>query len=259
VDVARLEAELKPVIDGIFHEARKEGRREPAEAYAYDAFFQRLDRTESSPSDPGCKGRHQGAKVIARVDLRALDRGHVEVGEVCEIAGHGPVAVSEIWRLIDGGAFVAGLLTDGTDIQKVQHLGRHPTALQRTVLEWETAGTCVVEGCTNRTIIEIDHTDDWAHTHITQIRDLAGTCRSCHAKKTHEDYRLGPRLANGKRRLIPPHAPTRDTRGGTPEAPAHDGSSTTDSTDTDSTEGPIRPGDALGPNDPDQPGLFDTS
>ena len=172
VDVARLEAELKPIIDGIFQQARREGRREPAEAYGYDAVFQLVDRAQGSTAEGGKRDRHQGAKVIARVDLRALDRGHVAPGEVCEIAGHGPVAVSEVWNLIDGGAFIAGLLTDGADIQKVQHLGRHPTALQRTVLEWETAGTCVVEGCTNRTIIEIDHTDDWAHTHITQILSL---------------------------------------------------------------------------------------
>ena len=237
VDIARLEAELRPIIDGIFQQARREGRREPAEAYGYDAFFELVDRAQGSTGDGKvqngkARDRHQGAKVIARVDLTALDRGHVEPGEVCEIAGHGPVAVSEIWQLIDGGAFIAGILTDGTDIQKVQHLGRHPTVLQRTVLEWETAGTCVVEGCTNRAIIEIDHTDDWAHTHLTQIRDLAGPCRTCHAKKTYEGYRLGPRLPNGKRRLIPPDRATGPTGGGTPEAPT--------------------------PDDPDQPGLFDT-
>jgi len=254
--VARLEAELKPIIDSVFQEARREGRRESPEAYGYDAFFELVDRSRGSDGGDGkARDRHQGAKVIARVDLTALDRGHVAAGEVCEIAGHGPVAVSEIWKLIDGGAFIAGLLTHGTDIQKVQHLGRHPTALQRTVLEWETAGTCVVEGCTNRTIIEIDHTDDWAHTHITQIRDLAGTCRTCHAKKTYDGYRLGPRMANGKRKLIPPDRPAGPTGGGTPEAPGDDAPDP----ELDTRPDERRPRDASGPHDPDQPGLFDTS
>jgi hypothetical protein len=225
VDVARLEAMLKPVTNRIFHEARKEGRRESGGAYAYDALFQLLDRGNSSTSggDGKQRDRHRNTEVIVRADLRALDRGHLEPGEVCEIAGHGPVAVAEVWDMIDGGAFVAGILTDGTDIQKVQHLGRRPTALQRTVLAWETAGTCVVEGCTNTAVIEIDHVDDWADTHITQIRDLAATCRNCHAKKTYDGYTLGPRLANGGRKLLAPRAPgAGPPHAGTPEAPAPD-------------------------------------
>ena len=142
--------------------------------------------------------------MIVRADLGALDRGQVAPGELCEIAGQGPVPVADVWNMIDGGAFVAGIVTHGTDIMSVQHLGRHPTVLQRTVLEWETAGTCAVEGCTNTVAIEIDHTKDWITTLITQLADLAGLCRHCHHLKTHRGYTLGPRQPNGKRRLIPP-------------------------------------------------------
>jgi hypothetical protein len=201
-DIARLEATLKPIIDGIFHDARRDGRREPFEAYAYDALLTLADRDVSGAGGGG--DRYRNAKVIVRADLAALDRGHTEPGEVCEIAGHGPIAVAEAWRIIDGGAFVAGIVTDGADIAAVRHLGRKPTVLQRTVLEWETAGTCAVEGCTNRAAIEIDHVEDWADTLVTQIEHLAALCRTCHAKKTYEGYRLGPRLTNGTRKLIPP-------------------------------------------------------
>jgi hypothetical protein len=153
--------------------------------------------------------------VIVRADLAALDRGHVEPGELCEIAGHGPVPIADVWDMIDGGAFIAGILTRGTDIVALRHLGRRPTALQRTVLEWETAGTCAVEGCTNAVRIEIDHVDPWARTHTTDIDQLAGLCVHCHRRKTHEGFTLGPRLPTGKRRLHSPgrpHAsPTSDT------------------------------------------------
>ena len=142
--------------------------------------------------------------MIVRADLGALDRGQVAPGELCEIAGQGPIPVGDVWNMIDGGAFVAGIVTNGTDIVSVQHLGRRPTVLQRTVLEWETAGTCAVEGCTNTVAIEIDHAKDWITTLITQISDLAGLCRHCHHLKTHRGYTLGPRQPNGKRKLIPP-------------------------------------------------------
>jgi hypothetical protein len=248
-DIARLEATLKPIIDGIFHDARRDGRREPFEAYAYDALLALADRDVSGAGGSG--DRYRNAKVIVRADLAALDRGHTEPGEVCEIAGHGPIAVAEAWRIIDGGAFVAGIVADGADIAAVRHLGRRPTVLQRTVLEWETAGTCAVEGCTNRAAIEIDHVEDWADTLVTQIEHLAALCRTCHAKKTYEGYRLGPRLTNGTRKLIPPYPP------GSPPPPGQpDRSGVCDERDP---AAPARPGDALGPHDPEQPGLFDTS
>jgi hypothetical protein len=248
-DIARLEATLKPIIDDIFHDARRDGRREPFEAYAYDALLTLADRDGDGAGGGG--DRYRNAKVIVRADLAALDRGHTEPGEVCEIAGHGPIAVAEAWRIIDGGAFVAGIVADGADIAAVRHLGRRPTVLQRTVLEWETAGTCAVEGCTNRAAIEIDHVEDWADTLVTQIEHLAALCRTCHAKKTYEGYRLGPRLANGTRKLIPPHPP------GSPPPPGQpDRSGVCDERDL---AAPARPGDALGPHDPEQPGLFDTS
>jgi hypothetical protein len=159
----------------------------------------------SSSEDAARAGDGHGhAKVIVRADLGALDRGHVELGELCEIAGHGPIPVADVWDMIDGAAFIAAILTEGTDIVALRHLGRRPTVLQRTVLEWETAGTCAVQGCTNTTRVEIDHVTDWADTHVTDIDHLAGICIHCHRKKTHQGFTLGPRLPNGQRQLHPP-------------------------------------------------------
>jgi hypothetical protein len=247
-DIARLEAALKPILNDIFQDARQEGRREPVDAYTFDALLTLTNR--GAAGGTGASGRHPGreasasrdtdaagdarpgdepapsrgedapgdrprrstdrhghAKVIVRADLAALDRGHVQPGERCEIAGHGPVPVADVWDMIDGGAFIAGILTDGTDIVALRHLGRRPSVLQRTVLEWETAGTCAVEGCTDNVRIEIDHVDPWARTHTTDIDHLAGICVHCHRRKTHHGYTLGPRLRTGKRRLHPPRHP----------------------------------------------------
>jgi hypothetical protein len=228
-DIARLEAALKPILDDIFQDARQQGRREPVDAYTYDALMTLTERGAIGGRHPGTSSggdsaadtpsgeeqdtprgarrtsdRHSHAKVIVRADLAALDRGHTEPGELCEIAGHGPIPVADVWDMIDGGAFIAGIVTRGTDIVALRHLGRRPTALQRTVLEWETAGTCAVEGCTNTVRIEIDHVDPWARTHTTDIDQLAGICSKCHRRKTHHGFTLGPRLPTGKRRLHPP-------------------------------------------------------
>ena len=151
--------------------------------------------------------------MIVRVDLTALDRGSVAPGEVCEIAGQGPIPVADAWRMIDGDAFIAAVTTKGTEIDKVVHLGRRPTVLQRTALEWFSAGECSIEGCTNPARIEVDHVADWADTRITALPDLASPCGHHHDLKTHHGYTFGPRLPSGKRRLIPPEG--LDPSGGT--------------------------------------------
>jgi hypothetical protein len=209
--VAQLEAEQAKV----FAEAKARGERESAEAYAADAFFRIADRGAGKASVADGEAGSSGAvgedwsfvKTIVRVDLGALDRGAVAPGEVCEIAGRGPVPVADVWRMIDGDAFVAAVTTYGTEIDKVVHLGRRPTVLQRTALEWFSAGECSIEGCTSPARIEIDHVADWADTHITTLSELASPCGHHHDLKTHHGHTFGPRLPSGKRQLIPPDDP----------------------------------------------------
>ena len=196
---ARLMALIDAQKDKIFHDARTAGVREPAEAYAADALAALADvpsrstrsaRPRRVPSDAG-RGAASGAggtdaahgtddiadtgedwsftKMIVRVDLTALDRGVMAPGEVCEIAGQGPIPVADAWRMIDGDAFITSVTTKGTEIDKVIHLGRKPTVLQKTALEWFSAGECSTVGCTNPARIEIDHVADWADTHILSL------------------------------------------------------------------------------------------
>ncbi len=210
---ARLMALIDAQKDKIFHDARTAGVREPSEAYAADALAALADLPSRSKGsgkeatgDDTCGSGEDWSftKLIVRVDLAALDRGSVEPGEVCEIAGQGPIPVADVWRMIDGDAFVAAVTTKGTEIDKVVHLGRKPTVLQRTALEWFSAGECSIEGCTNPARIEIDHVADWADAKITRLPDLASPCGHHHDLKTRHGYTFGPRLPGGKRRLIPP-------------------------------------------------------
>ncbi len=106
--------------------------------------------------------------------------------------------------MIDGDAFVAAIATRGTEVTKLVHLGRKPTVLQRTALEWLSAGECSAEGCTSKARLEIDHIADWADTHRTELGQITGPCGRCHDLKTHHGWAWGPLLPSGKRRLIPP-------------------------------------------------------
>jgi hypothetical protein len=54
------------------------------------------------------------------VDHAALVRGHTATGEVCEIAGVGPIPVATA-RALAIDAYLRVLVTDGTDITAVAH------------------------------------------------------------------------------------------------------------------------------------------
>ena len=85
----------RPIVDELFKAARAEGRHEPYEAYAFDAFIELARRTATSQSPDAepikTKTNTTPARHLAviRVDHEALRRGAVEGDEVCEIAGLG--------------------------------------------------------------------------------------------------------------------------------------------------------------------------
>lgn len=116
----KLDASLQPVIDRLFDSARRDGVREPVEAYAADALIELA--TTGAGDDNESSGRRrpsraQESKIIALIDHRALCRGHVEGTETCEIAGVGPVPVSTVHAMM-ADAFLAAVVTDGTDVYR---------------------------------------------------------------------------------------------------------------------------------------------
>ncbi len=187
--MSEVDAALKPRIDRAFADARDAGRFEPVEAYAADVVRDQL--LGGTPA--GVKGSGQAVrpekKVIALIDVAALNRGSVQDGETCEIAGVGPVSVSAVRALLSE-AFLAVVIRDGVDVLNVTHLGRQVTAAQRTALE---ARGAACEVCGSRHLLDIDHNEGWALTHDTRLEDLAWVCWHCHHTKTRYDLRLeGP-------------------------------------------------------------------
>jgi len=209
---AQVMAALAPLRDRVFAAARSEGRREPLEAYAADALVGVVcgTDTESRP--------RAGAKVIARVDLATLLRGHPLDGETCEIAGFGPVAVSAVRDLMDtGDPFLAAVATSGEAVVGVAHLGRRPRAVQRTALEW-LYPTCAAEGCTTTAWLENDHRLDWADSHITVFDLLDRLCSHHHHRKTLDGWALVD--GRGKRAFVSPGDPRHPSRAHDPPSAA---------------------------------------
>ncbi|MGH8774753.1 MAG: DUF222 domain-containing protein [Jiangellaceae bacterium] len=223
---AALNTALDPIIDEIFRAARRAGRQEPYEAYAFDALLALADRAGAQPgagssadgatdglsthTDSGerpfvtVQGKRPNARYLAllRVDVEALRRGAVAGEQLCEVTGVGPVPVSVARRLL-GDAVLKLVITRGVDVCNVTHLGRGPTAAQRVALAWTRPG-CTVEGCV-RTRVEFDHRMDWKDTRHTRLDELDPLCAYHHDLKTRLGWALVP--GHGKRLFVPPDDP----------------------------------------------------
>ena len=197
---AKFMARLRPLIDSIFKKARAEDRHEPLEAYAFDALMRLGEDDENERPKP----RAGTTKVLVRVDLETLVRGRPDAGEVCEIAGFGPVPVSVVEEILaQGDTFLAAVLTRGVKVTGVAHLGRRPTVAQVSGLQW-LYPSCAVEGC-SVPARQWDHRDDWADTHRTPFDGLDGYCCHHHDLKTYEGWGLVEGV--GKRAFVAPDDP----------------------------------------------------
>ena len=162
-------------------------------------LFQSPADTPAPPPPPAAPTATR-SKVIVRIDLGALLRGQPVTGEVCEIAGFGPVAVSAVKDMIDtGDPFLAAVATNGDQVLGVAHMGRKPNAAQQTALEW-LYPTCAVEGCSTSVGLENDHRIDWAHTHFTLLDLTDRLCGHHHKLKTTKGWSLVE--GRGKRAFV---------------------------------------------------------
>ena len=144
-------------------------------------------------------------RVMVRVDLDALLRGVTLEGELCEIAGYGPVPVSVVEDLLaTENPFIVGILTKAQALVGVYHHGRHPNAYQRSALDF-LYPTCAAEGCSSRDGLQYDHRHDYAKTHFTVFDLLDRLCRHHHRMKTQDGWALVE--GNGKRAFVAPHDP----------------------------------------------------
>lgn len=136
--VNRLDAET----DRIRRAERRDGTDEPRSAHAADALVAMVAG--------GGRPKATSAELVVVCDLGAFRRGHLHEGEVCHLAGGGPVPV-EVARRVGADAFLKAVVHDGVRIDTVAHLGRHIPAELRTALELGPAPdfdgvSCVDEG-----------------------------------------------------------------------------------------------------------------
>ncbi len=247
-DVAEIWSIVQGHANTEFDRARLEGRREPEEAYLADGLLAAVragagiapeepaaaeeerrggdepagdaaperstQGSEPVPMKTGRVRKPTPTKVVVRIDWDALVRGWPIEGEVCEIPGLGPVAVSAVQTMIaSGDAFLAGVVTKGVDVASVFHLGRRPTVYQGTALDW-TSPTCTTLGCNNTSRLETDHREDWAHTKVTLLRWLERHCEHCHDLKTRSGWALVD--GTGKRPFVAPDDPRHPRHGPDP-------------------------------------------
>lgn len=168
----------------IFASARRAGRRESNVAYAADALVE-LARSSGSNRSAGPR-----AMVHVLVDHAALRKGRASSKELCEIPGVGRIPAATA-RALAGDAIIKAIVTKGSDVQTVVHLGRTIPARIRTALEVRDP-VCVVPGCDVRKNLEIDHYRiPWVEGGKTELKNLARLCHWHHHLKTHCGYRLG--------------------------------------------------------------------
>lgn len=206
-DGARIMAALAPLADARFHQARCGGRREAEECYRFDALVDLSSEATAAGGSSAPPPRRRGpAKILLRVDYDALLRGRLAGDdETCELPGYGPVPVSVARELIEeGDAFIAAVLTKAQQVVGVAHLGRHPTALQRSALQWASP-SCAVAGCGATARLEVDHREDWASTKRTVFGQLDPLCHHHHRLKTLHGWALVD--GSGSRAFVAPSDP----------------------------------------------------
>jgi Domain of unknown function (DUF222) len=224
---ALFNAALDPIIDQVFRAARREGRHEPRDAYAFDALLELARRaggqaaeaaTGDAVPEPGdadhamvvgdrspwpSPNRNPSFLALLRVDLEALVRGRIERDELCDIAGVGAVPARVARRLL-GDAILKLVITKGIDVVNVTHLGRGPTAAQRIALLWSSPW-CTNSQCSHTLRIEHDHRKPWTEVHETTLDNLDRLCGPCHKRKTNDAWGLVE--GKGRRPLVPPSDP----------------------------------------------------
>lgn len=193
---ARFEAVLEPKVDEMFARARAEGRREPREAYVFDALMELI---EQEPVDEKSRRSKPRYLALLHVDVEALVRGEAEGGEKCEIVGVGPVPV-RVARELLGESILHLVITKGVDVANVVHLGRGPTAAQRIALLWAKPKCANVE-CSS-TFVQIDHRLPWSETKHTKLGELDPLCPHDHKLKTNQGWSLVD--GEGRRSFVPP-------------------------------------------------------
>jgi hypothetical protein len=177
--------------------ARHEGRREPFEAYAADAL------AELVTEERGGNGGRTRPKtmVIVHVAYEALLRNALGDGDVCEIAGIGPVPL-DVAQSLAADSILRVLVTKGGQPMVVTPGVRTIPRALRLLLEARDR-TCVVPDCDVSRGLQVDHRKPFAQFGPTDLDNCGLLCKLHHDMKTYLGYRL-KRHAHGSWTFTPP-------------------------------------------------------
>ena len=176
--------------------ARREGRREPFEAYAADALVELV--TEDRGGDTRTRPKHM---MIVHVAYEAIVRGALADGEVCEISGLGPVPLEVACRLA-GDSILRVLVTKGGQPMAVTPGVRTVPRALRLLLEARDR-TCVVPGCDVKLGRQVDHRQPFAQLGPTDLENCGLLCKRHHDMKTYLGWILA-RAHDGSWTFTPP-------------------------------------------------------
>lgn len=188
---AKIMAALEPYERELFDKNRKAGEHLSPDITAFDALLA-MAETHGVSGGTGGTTKSPPATVVVHVSHEAFIRGHTQPGavpaEICEIAGVGPIPVA-VARELAQDAFLKALITDGTDIVCVTHMGRVIPQRLRTAVETRDR-ECVIRGCHVTRHLEIDHNDPVAHGGPTTLANLHRLCHHHHRQKHRDNARL---------------------------------------------------------------------
>ncbi|MGZ4677625.1 MAG: DUF222 domain-containing protein [Acidimicrobiia bacterium] len=198
---AQVMAALEPYERDLFEQFRRARDPEHPDTIAFDAMLRLVEHRAAGRDEPATdrrKGSRPLGVVVLHISLDAYLRGHLVPGELCEVEGAGPVPVGAAHRLA-ADAVLRAVVTDGTDVTRVSHLGRTIPAHLRTAIETRDR-VCVIEGCDVDRHLEIDHNEPVAALGVTSLANLGSVCHHHHDLKTRRDLRrVGP---PGHQRLV---------------------------------------------------------
>jgi hypothetical protein len=184
-EVAALLDALEPLQRRAFDAARKDGQREPQQAYRFDALIA-LARGEVDETKQATKPTARVRVDIAR--LLDLPPESGQAGDVCEIPGVGPVPGSFARQVLSHGLLEL-VLHAGTGVRTIVTKTRHVPEALKIALE-EKDQRCAVRGCDATQLLERHHKDPFGEHQITSYEILRRLCPRHHDLVTYDGHTI---------------------------------------------------------------------
>ena len=182
-DYARLRSMLEPEVERAFRRANKTDEVGTAGNHRYDALM-----TVLKSSKPKRRTRHD---VLALVDKEALNRGHVEPGEVCKLVGAGPVPVSVVQEMVANGEARLVRVDEIALAKDLLRGYRHNRDITLDLVLQVIArdgGVCRRPGCDWAGRLHLEHRIPAARGGPPEIWNLYLICPPDHKKKSYNGF-----------------------------------------------------------------------